>query len=112
MLERWGYRVSAYFEQREALDAVLSGKLRVDLVVTDFNMPGTSGLEIAKAIRAALPDLPVIIVSGYINDALRTQAAAAGVRELIAKPQDREELRDAVQNIFYPLGKVSDRDRP
>lgn len=112
MMERWGYRVSAYFEQREALDAVLSGKLRVDLVVTDFNMPGTSGLEIARAIRDALPDLPVIMVSGYINDALRTQAAAAGVRELIAKPQDREEFRDAVQNIFYPPAKMPDRNRP
>lgn len=105
MMERWGYRVSAYFEQREALDAVLSGKLRVDLVVTDFNMPGTSGLEIASAIRDALPDLPVIMVSGYITDELRTQAAAVGVREMIAKPQDREELRDAVQNIFYPSGQ-------
>ncbi len=112
MMERWGYRVSAYFEQREALDAVLAGKLRVDLVVTDFNMPGTSGLEIARAIRDALPDLPVIMVSGYINDALRTQAAAAGVRELIAKPQDREELRDAVQNIFYPPATTPDLKRP
>lgn len=112
MIERWGYRVSAYFEQLEALDAVRSGKLRVDLVVTDFNMPGTSGLEIARAIRDALPDLPVIMVSGYVNDELRTQAAAAGVRELIAKPQNLEELRDAVQNIFYPFGKMLDLDRP
>jgi len=112
MMERWGYRVSAYFEQREALDVVLSGKLRVDLVVTDFNMPGTSGLEIARSIRDALPDLPVIMVSGYINDALRTQATAAGVRELISKPQDREELRDAVQNIFYPPAKTPDSKRP
>lgn len=112
MMERWGYRVSTHFEQRQALDAVLSGKLRVDLVVTDFNMPGASGLEIARAIHDALPELPVIMVSGYINDALRAQAAAAGVRELIAKPQDREEFRDAVQNIFYPSGKMPDRDRP
>jgi PAS domain S-box-containing protein len=112
MIERWGYRVSGYFEQREALDAVRSGKLSVDLVVTDFNMPGASGLEIARAIRDALPDLPVIMVSGYVNDELRTQAAAAGVRELVAKPQVLEELRDAVQNIFYPFGKTLDRDRP
>lgn len=103
VMERWGYRVSAYFEQRAALDAVLSGKLRVDLVVTDFNMPGTSGLDVARALHRTLPDLPVIMVSGYINDELRSQAAAAGVRELIGKPQEREELRDAVQNIFYPL---------
>lgn len=105
MMERWGYRVSAYFEQREALDAVLSGKLHADLVVTDFNMPGTSGLEIARAIRDALPDMPVIMVSGYVTDELRREAAAVGVRQLITKPQDREELRDAVQNIFYPFGE-------
>lgn len=112
MIERWGYRVSAYIEQREALDAVLSGKVCADLVVTDYNMPGTSGLEIAKAIRDALPDLPVILISGYVTEELRTQAAAAGVRELISKPQDLEELRDAVQNIFYPPGKRLGRDRP
>ena len=112
MLERWGYRVSAYFEQHEALDVVLSGNQHIDLIVTDFNMPGTSGLEIARAIHDARPDLPVIMVSGYINDALRAQAAAAGVRELIAKPQDREEFRDAVQNIFYPMDKMPDRNQP
>ena len=112
MLERWGYRVSVYLEQREALDAVLTGKLRVDLVVTDFSMPGTSGLEIARAIHSALPDLPVIMISGYITDALRAQAASAGVRELIAKPQDMEELRDAVQNIFFPAAKTLDRNQP
>jgi len=111
MLERWGYRVSVYLEQREALDAVLTGKLRVDLVVTDFSMPGTSGLEIARAIHGALPDLPVIMISGYITGALRAQAASAGVRELIAKPQDMEELRDAVQDIFFPAAKTLDRNQ-
>lgn len=111
VLERWGYCVSAFLEQREALDAVLAGKLRFDLVVTDFNMPGTSGLEIARALHDMQPDLPVIMVSGYITDALRTQAASAGVRELIAKPQDLEQLRDAVQGIFFPPAKTLDRNR-
>ena len=102
MLERWGYRVSAYLEQREALDALLAGELRFDLVMTDFNMPGISGLEVARAIRDARPDLPVIVVSGYITDALRAQAAAAGVRELISKPHEVEELRDVVQRLIPP----------
>lgn len=102
MLERWGYRVSAYLEQREALDALLAGPVRFDLVVTDFNMPGISGLEIARAIRDARPDLPVIVVSGYITDDLRAQAAHAGVRELISKSQEVEELRDVVQRLVPP----------
>jgi len=99
MLERWGYRVSTYIEQREALVALRAGNIQFDLVVTDFHMPGMSGVEVARAIRDAQPDLPVIVVSGYITDALRTQAAAAGVRELIAKTQVVEELRDALQRL-------------
>jgi two-component system cell cycle sensor histidine kinase/response regulator CckA len=107
MLERWGYRVSAYLEQREALDALLAGEHRFDLVVTDFNMPGISGLDVARAIRDARPKVPVIVVSGYITDALRAQAAAAGVRELISKPHEVEELRDAVQRHMPPLETVN-----
>ena len=102
MLERWGYRVSAYLEQRDALDALLAGAVRFDLVVTDFNMPGISGLEVARAIRDARPELPVIVVSGYITDTLRAQAAAAGVRELISKSHEVEELRDVVQRLIPP----------
>jgi CheY-like chemotaxis protein len=102
MLERWGYCVSAYIEQREALDVVLAGKLRFDLVVTDYSMPGISGIEIARAIHDAQPELPVIMISGYINDELRQQAASAGVGELIGKPQNLEDLRDAVQRLIAP----------
>ena len=82
---------------------------RFDLVLTDFNMPGISGLELARTIRDAQPNLPVVIVSGYITEELRAQAAAAGVRELIAKPHDVEELRDVVQRLVAP-GKAIDPD--
>lgn len=107
MLESWGYHVSAYLEQLDALDAVLAGKDRFDLVVTDFNMLGTSGLEIARAIHHALPELPVIMVSGYITSELRGQAAEAGVWHLIGKPPDIEELRDLVQRLIFPPVKDS-----
>ena len=101
-LERWGYRVSAFLEQRAALDTLLSRKHHFDLVVTDYNMPGMTGLDVARAIRETLPDLPVIVVSGYITDALRAQAHLAGVRELISKPHEVEELRDVIQRIVKP----------
>jgi len=101
-LERWGYRVSAYLAQRDALVAVRGGE-HFDLVVTDFNMPGVSGLEVAQAVRDAQPDLPVIMVSGYITDTLRAQAAAAGVCELISKSHEVEDLRDAISRQLMRL---------
>ncbi|MDZ4143720.1 MAG: response regulator [Burkholderiales bacterium] len=105
MMERWGYRVSAYREQREALDAVRAGEVKFDLVVTDFSMPGLSGIDVARGIRAAQPDLPVILVSGYVTESLRAQAADAGVREVLTKPHEIEELRDAVQRLVSPPSK-------
>ena len=102
MMERWGYSVITYREQREAIEAVKSGEIHFDLVITDFNMPGLSGLEVACALRDAQPALPVFMVSGYINDQLRAQAAAAGVRELFCKPHEEEEIRDALQRVLKP----------
>jgi len=70
-------------------------------------MPGISGLDVARAVRDAQPDLPVIVVSGYVTDALRAQAAAAGVRELISKPQEVEELRDVVQRLLVSRNSIN-----
>ncbi len=109
MLERWGYRVSIYQEQRDALDALRSDGMQIDLVITDFNMPGLSGLEVARAIREARPDVPVIMVSGYITAALRAEAAAAGVRALMSKPHDVEELRDLLQQLIPRTATAIDR---
>ena len=107
MLERWGYRVITYREQREAIAAVQSGDIHFDLVLTDFKMPGMSGLDVARAVREVRPNLPVLMVSGYINDQLRAQAAAAGIRELFSKPHEEEDLRDAIQLLVPPPSKSS-----
>jgi PAS domain S-box-containing protein len=112
MLERWGYRVSAYLAQREALDALVSGRLSFDLVVTDFNMPGMSGLDVARVILHARPEMPVVVVSGYITDVLREQAGSAGVRELISKAHEVDELRDVLQRLLQPQPQKTSNPRP
>jgi signal transduction histidine kinase/CheY-like chemotaxis protein len=102
LLERWGYQVSAYIEQREALEALKAGLIPFSLVITDFKMPGLSGIDVARAVHEARPGLPVVVVSAYVNDALRMQAAAVGVSELIAKTHEVEDLRDLVQRLIPP----------
>ena len=100
VLQALGYVVTGFAGAAEALDAVRTAPQAFDLVVADYNMPGLSGLELARELAALRPDLPVIISTGYITDQLRTQAAALGVRELVRKENTVEELGAAVGRVL------------
>ena len=100
MLERSGYRVSGYTDSTFALQAVRADPGQFDLVVTDYNMPGMSGLDVAREVSRIRPDLPVVVTSGYITDELREKAPDAGVRQLVYKPNSAEELCETVRNLL------------
>ncbi|HKW83139.1 MAG TPA: response regulator, partial [Burkholderiaceae bacterium] len=78
LLERAGYRVSVYRDPRAAIAAVEAAPDSFDLVMTDFNMPEFSGLDVARALARIRPGLPVLISSGYITEELRSKARLAG----------------------------------
>jgi CheY-like chemotaxis protein len=103
LLLRQGYRVSGHTDARAALAAVRADPGGFDLVVTDYNMPGTSGLEVARALREIRADLPVALASGYITEELRETAPGAGVRELIYKPDTVEEFCQTVARLVNTL---------
>jgi PAS domain S-box-containing protein len=103
LLQRRGYRVSGYTDQREALDALRADPTSFDLVVTDYNMPGMSGLDVAHAVRAIRADLTVAIASGFIDEALHAEAEGVGVRELIFKANAVEDLCDAFVRLAHTV---------
>jgi len=100
LLVQAGYRVSVFNEGRAAVAAVRAEPMAFDLVVSDFNMPGFTGLDVARAIVEIRPDLPVVISSGYITEDLRAQASAAGVRSLLQKQNTLEELALLVRSAL------------
>jgi two-component system, cell cycle sensor histidine kinase and response regulator CckA len=102
LLERRGYKVSAFADQNEAIDAVRNDPKGFDLLLTDYNMPGMSGLDVAKAVLALNPDLPVAVASGYITDELQAEAMAAGVREVVFKTDAVETFCDVVARLATP----------
>ncbi|AOF85977.1 his Kinase A domain protein [Hydrogenophaga sp. RAC07] len=99
LLERRGYRVTAFTSQTQALDAVRADPDGFQLLLTDFNMPGMSGLEVAKAVLAINPLLPVAVASGYITDELQAEAKAAGVREVVFKTDAVEAFCEVVARL-------------
>ena len=100
MLERAGYRVSSYQNPHEAIEAVREHPDDFDFVVTDFNMPEFSGLDVARELARIRPRLPVVISSGYITEELRDEAQLAGVRGLLEKQNTFEELSGLVGRIL------------
>jgi PAS domain S-box-containing protein len=100
MLGRRGYRVTARVDAEAALALVRAAPNGFDLVVTDFNMPGLSGLDVARQVRAIRPDLPVAVTSGFISEELSAGAPDAGVCEIIFKPDTVEEMCDVIQRLL------------
>ncbi|WP_439521013.1 hybrid sensor histidine kinase/response regulator [Hydrogenophaga sp.] len=99
LLERRGYRVTAFTEQRLAIEAVRADPQGFQLLLTDFNMPGMSGLDVARAVLALNPSLPVAVASGYITDELQAEARAAGVREVVFKTDAVEAFCEIVARL-------------
>jgi PAS domain S-box-containing protein len=99
-LEHLGYRVTRIDDAQAALAAVRAAPQAFDLVITDHNMPGLSGLGLAQALRELAPALPVIITSGYVTDALRQRALDAGVRAVLLKEYATDRLADLVHEVL------------
>jgi len=99
LLTQAGYRVTPHRDGRAAVAAVQAAPAAFDIVVTDFNMPGFTGLDVARAVAAIRPGLPVVISSGYISEELHAQANAAGVRHLLQKQNSLEELALLVHRL-------------
>lgn len=102
--------VSFAVEQRghrtlEAADGVIAWRLmmeeRPDLVVLDVMMPGPSGLEVCRAIRAdpGLASVPVIILTAGGQEGMEADALTAGASAFLTKPFRPTELLDRVVSL-------------
>ena len=102
LLERRGYKVTAFTEQQQAIDALRADPQAFHLLMTDYNMPGMSGIDVARTVRDIRPDLPVAVASGYISDELQAEAQAAGVTEVVFKTDAVEAFCEIVARLVTP----------
>ncbi|MEZ5644819.1 MAG: ATP-binding protein [Burkholderiaceae bacterium] len=102
LLERRGYRVTGVSDQQEAIEAVRANPDRFDLMLTDYNMPGMSGIEVAEEVLRIRPGLAVAVASGYINEELEQKARDAGIREVVFKTDAIESFCEVVERLSRP----------
>ena len=87
-----GYGVMGFTDPQQAYAWALANPTQYQLLLTDQNMPGMTGLELAREILVRRPNLPIILCSGLLEPAHTQQAHALGLRCVLAKPAPLGEL--------------------
>jgi len=100
VLSRLGYEPVAFSESLAALAEFEAQPGRFDAAITDEVMPGLSGTELAGVIHRRRPELPILLVSGYIGPMMSERATAAGVNEVLKKPVQSREIAAALARVL------------
>lgn len=98
ILRRAGYTAVPVQTAEEGLQQVQTE--RPDLVITDLALPGMSGDEFLKAIRAEYPCLPVVVVTGQRKDGLDREMQKIGASGFIRKPFRSSDVLSTVQQLL------------
>ena len=94
VLRREGYDVETFTSSAAAIERHEEDAF--DLVLTDLRMPAPDGLEVLKRVRAATPDIPVILFTAHATIANAIEALRAGAFDYVQKPFDNDALRACV----------------
>jgi PAS domain S-box-containing protein len=101
MLQRLGYRVVGKSNASAALAAVSADPKHFDMVITDFALPDVTGVELVRALQRIRADLPIVVTSGLIDSADADAVRQLGVRELLLKPSELDELCAVIQRTLH-----------
>lgn len=100
IMTRMGYKVKTETRPVMALEIFRSDPDAFDLVITDMSMPKMTGVHLAEEIHAIRPDMPVIILSGFIPEIDQKIARGTGIRNFIQKPVSVELLAGAIREAL------------
>ena len=99
-LRQAGYGDHTFIEAVDGTDGLAKVAAEApDLVLSDWNMPNMTGIDLLRALRAAGDDVPFGFVTSEGSDEMRQRAASAGAAFLIAKPFTPEAFQDALAGL-------------
>jgi CheY-like chemotaxis protein len=109
MLAELGYEPVGFESSTAALNAFTEDPQRFDLVLTDEMMPDLSGTGLAREIRRARSDVPIIIMSGYVDSGVAALARSVGVSDVLRKPLKSRDIAEALACVLpvAPSGEVA-----
>lgn len=99
VLRNSGFDVVEAGSGPEALEIARARNGKIDVMLTDLNMPGMSGQELTARVKTEMPDLPVIYMSGYCDRAGAGLDALDGSIAFLQKPFNQTSLLAALFNV-------------
>ena len=109
-LTELGYSGVGFTSSAKAIDAFLADPEQFDAVITDESMPGASGSEIIRKMRALRPSLPILLVSGYLSAPVIERAREAGASEVLKKPLPARQLQIALERVLSSANRPARND--
>jgi CheY-like chemotaxis protein len=100
ILERFGYTVIEAPEAETALGLIRADEFQFDVVLTDAVMPGMSGLELAEFLAVERPGLPLVLVSGYTEEAINLGGPLAANAVFLEKPFTVHALSRTIADVL------------
>ncbi|MBS1161058.1 MAG: response regulator [Proteobacteria bacterium] len=101
ILSKAGYGVDKAANAEEALRKLKTG-LKIDLMITDLNMPGMNGIDLIKEVRKlpAYKFIPILFLTTESQQARKQEAKAAGASGWIVKPATADELLNTIKLVI------------
>jgi PAS domain S-box-containing protein len=95
-----GYHATVQTDSLQALETFWARSKDFDIVVTDYSMPRMSGLDLARAIRTVRSDIPIVLVTGLMEELPPEQLQPSGIRRVLKKPITAHELGSAIHEVL------------
>ena len=102
MLRTSGYAALEVGSGGAALD-LPNGDANIDLAILDFAMPGMNGVEVARQIHFRFPNLPVLFITGYVDQSVLAEIDEA---RIVKKPFVGEELAKQGAGLAHPGSQI------
>ncbi len=99
VLVREGFNVTDTGNPSFALRQIKESPESADILITDFAMPGMTGLEVVEKLRESNPELPVLLVSGYLTIEQLDRVAALDIAGVLSKPFNRAAILERIYKL-------------
>jgi len=101
--------ITEYVRAEEALDRIQSDENLFDVIITDYKLPGLSGLELCKELLARKINLPLVLLTGVGSEQVAVEALKAGVYDYIIKDETARYLKLLPLTVEGVVSKHKDR---